>query len=470
MQHAAASLLARPKRNAAQSLQIEADEEEESRFARAGVLGPTMGSGANPYMPPSYSGSAPTGYYGSHHGMPPMFPYAGTSGNGGYMPHGSVMDDLLAPGTPLTQGDESVPPILRVPQDALSQLELMLESIWHRAAENTMNIAELSKTLSNKQDLLELQQSNYRNFILSVSLRMSIIGVAASLGAFLTSAFGMNIANGLEDSQTAFWFLSGMSVGVGIYVYERVNKLIQNNSPTVQHARRLQAFQDLLFKLDSKVDTVKRALAAAQFGGDSASATALTAHRFVSDGTGATRSHILPYDSSDLDSLVHAAAAANRSRAGADGADATLAGDDDRTLTKADFRRLYEEFTGRTMAPDELDLMFDLLDANGDGELQLREVAGIFFQQPEGVEHLQVGEGRPLLQNHVQEAPTTAFDTRVLPRASGGLESYGSRGSVPGPHDVRVCQCSANLNVSLSGPEPVARAAVTRRQLESPWR
>jgi len=172
---------------------------------------------------------------------------------------GGIVDDFQD-----INADDSIPPILRVSPDALSQLELMLESIYHRAAENTMNIAELSKTLSNKQDLLELQQSNYRNFILSISLRMSIIGAASAVGTFVTSAFGMNIANGLENNRSAFFVVTGVSIACGFYVYQAVSRLILTNSPTKQYARRLQAFQDLLFKLDSKVDSVKSALAAAK--------------------------------------------------------------------------------------------------------------------------------------------------------------------------------------------------------------
>ena len=43
------------------------------------------------------------------------------------------------------------------------------------AAETNEQAAELARRISTKQDLLELQQSNYRNFILSVTLRMSVL-------------------------------------------------------------------------------------------------------------------------------------------------------------------------------------------------------------------------------------------------------------------------------------------------------
>lgn len=68
-------------------------------------------------------------------------------------------------GGPSAGGAASVaglPPILQVPPDSLSQLELMLEGVYHQAAETVVQVVELSRSLRSKTELLELQQSNYR--------------------------------------------------------------------------------------------------------------------------------------------------------------------------------------------------------------------------------------------------------------------------------------------------------------------
>jgi Ca2+-binding EF-hand superfamily protein len=47
------------------------------------------------------------------------------------------------------------------------------------------------------------------------------------------------------------------------------------------------------------------------------------------------------------------------------------------TLTKKEFRSMYKRSTGREVSDEEIDLLFDLLDANGDGQLQLHEVVSM---------------------------------------------------------------------------------------------
>ena len=53
--------------------------------------------------------------------------------------------------------------MLHVSADSLSALELMLESLYHMSAEANMQCGELLRAIKTKQELLELQQSNYRN-------------------------------------------------------------------------------------------------------------------------------------------------------------------------------------------------------------------------------------------------------------------------------------------------------------------
>lgn len=250
---------------------------------------------------------------------------------------------------------ESLPPILRVSPDALSQLELMLESIYHKAAETTMNVVELSRTLKNKQELLELQQSNYRNFVLSVSLRMGIVSASVSLATFLTSAFGMNLVSGLESNKYAFPLVAATSTAVGVYVYSWVAKQTWSNSPTRKYAKQLQTFQAFLYKMDSALDAAKSTLTAARHGAPipptlpGPDAIAASEHGFglEDDGT-----------------MVQLPKQVTKASSG--------------RLNKKDFKALHKVTTGRDISEDEVDLLFDLMDANRDGELELSEVVGVF--------------------------------------------------------------------------------------------
>ncbi len=71
---------------------------------------------------------------------------------------------------PPPQSPSPVPPAICV-----SCSRTHAESVHQLAAETNEQAAELARRISTKQDLLELQQSNYRNFILSVTLRMSVL-------------------------------------------------------------------------------------------------------------------------------------------------------------------------------------------------------------------------------------------------------------------------------------------------------
>jgi len=133
------------------------------------------------------------------------------------------------------------------------------------------------------------------------------------------------------------------------------------------------------------------------------------------------------------------------------------------TLTKPEFRRLYEKYTGREMTQEELgesvtlpglclsmqlqgchltvrliprvclpaDLLFDLLDANGDGVLQLREVAGIFQQHGDG------GGAGNTSPAWMQGAAATSPGFGVTGASPPSFDAFGARGGAGSPPYMR---------------------------------
>ena len=163
--------------------------------------------------------------------------------------------------------DGRLPQILRVSPDALSQLELMLESVFHSAAETHLATTELSRSLAAKQDLLDLQQSNYRNSLLNLSLQVSVIAVSISSATLVTSAFGQNLTSGLEGTAGAFALASAASAALGLAVYRAFRKYVEARSPMVQD-KTLDTFANFLVNdLDRKVGEAEELLEAGARGG-----------------------------------------------------------------------------------------------------------------------------------------------------------------------------------------------------------
>jgi hypothetical protein len=270
--------------------------------------------------------------------------------------------------------------VLEISNDGITQLELMLESVYHTAAEINMQTMELGRSIRTKQELLELQQSNYRNFILSASLRMSVISVALTSATFVTSAFGQNLSSGLmlEGTPGLLFVMTASSGALGYWVYNQMNRFVQSGSPTAAAARRLHTLQDFLSEVDSKVDAAKLSFAAV--GQEKAAAAqakviaaaAAESTNFSKTVSSLKSSVLLPtyneskggffdgiFTSSSLSSSSSSTAAAATAR---------------RLISKAEFKIVHERTSGVKITDDEVDYLFDLFDADFDGRIGVEEV------------------------------------------------------------------------------------------------
>ena len=78
---------------------------------------------------------------------------------------------------------------------------------------------------------ISLHRSDKRNKLLRIELAASIMGAAMAVGTFVTSMFGMNVPNGLEDSSAAFYVTTGcvaiilLAGTVAVVVLARLHKV-----------------------------------------------------------------------------------------------------------------------------------------------------------------------------------------------------------------------------------------------------
>lgn len=265
--------------------------------------------------------------------------------------------------------------VLEISNDGITQLELMLESVYHTAAEINMQTMELGRSIRTKQELLELQQSNYRNFILSASLRMSVISVALTSATFVTSAFGQNLSSGLaiEGMPGLLFAMTAGSGALGFWVYNQMHRFVQSGSPTAAAAKRLHTLQDFLSELDSKVDAAKLSFAAVgQEKAAAAQAAVLAASETTNFSQAATggkpSSFLLPTYSEGKGGFFDGIFAPSSSSSSAAAATAR------RLVSKAEFKLVHERTTGAKITDDEVDYLYDLFDADFDGRIGVEEV------------------------------------------------------------------------------------------------
>jgi hypothetical protein len=261
-------------------------------------------------------------------------------------------------------------------------MELMLESVHQLAAETNESAAELARKIRTKQELLALQQSNNRNFILSFTLRMSVMSVALSSGTFITSAFGQNLAIGfgLESMPGSLALATAASVALCVGVYRQLDKLQTKNSPTQAAARRLAALQDVLGQLDSMVEAARETIVVA-----TNEAAAAAASNPAPPSPAATPVERME---STFRNMVTREPVSGASAAKSDSLVASI-----RQLSRANFKLVHERTTGQPISEAEVDVLFELFDADSDGELGLdvlqttTAVAALNKDAPAAIQH-----------------------------------------------------------------------------------
>jgi len=104
------------------------------------------------------------------------------------------------------------------------ELEVLLES-FSKQVEEIVNESETTMlNVSATQEIVELILDANRNNLLALDLKVSIVTMGLGAGALFASLFGMNLANGMEDSRVAFGGATAAAIGIALWLAWRGNR------------------------------------------------------------------------------------------------------------------------------------------------------------------------------------------------------------------------------------------------------
>ncbi len=243
---------------------------------------------------------------------------------------GSQAADAAAGGDILLSQPDCTPS-QAVEQADLDRLELLLEVYHSRITESLQASEELLRNVDGKRELMQLQMSAYRNYLIHKELQLSIAGVTVAIPTFIVGAFGMNLTSGLEETMNVFWPMTALSLVAGGLAYRLMANAITASSPTVRQYQRLQEF---IIGIDGQVQSA---------------ATALRQLHTTNLGGGSS-------DGQDTGSAVLG---------------------EGMRLKPEQFKELYAVVNGRQPSDSEVALLYDMFDADADGALELDEALSL---------------------------------------------------------------------------------------------
>ncbi|KIM34061.1 hypothetical protein M408DRAFT_325585, partial [Serendipita vermifera MAFF 305830] len=104
------------------------------------------------------------------------------------------------------------------PESEHDELEVLLES-FSKQVEEIVNESETTMhNVSATQEIVELILDANRNNLLALDLKVSIMTMGLGAGALFAGLFGMNLANGMEDSMIAFGTASLAAIGLAVFL------------------------------------------------------------------------------------------------------------------------------------------------------------------------------------------------------------------------------------------------------------
>ncbi|CAF3953717.1 unnamed protein product [Rotaria sordida] len=125
----------------------------------------------------------------------------------------------------------------------LSEIELLLESCAKQIAEVCRLVYDLKDSVQNVESTTGFMLDAVRNELLALEIRINIITMGFSIGAFITAIYGMNLYSGIEGHPRALLFVATISscfaitsIAIGLYrlfKYRRVklDRPTQNTLP-----------------------------------------------------------------------------------------------------------------------------------------------------------------------------------------------------------------------------------------------
>ncbi|KAF3078996.1 magnesium ion transporter [Orbilia oligospora] len=118
------------------------------------------------------------------------------------------------------------------PAEEHSEIELLLESYYKMADEIVQVSGNLVANIKNTEDIVNLILDANRNSLMLLDLKFSIGTLSTGCGAALAALYGMNLKNFIEESDLAFFGVSGLVVvlsavifGYGLHRLRRTQRL-----------------------------------------------------------------------------------------------------------------------------------------------------------------------------------------------------------------------------------------------------
>ncbi len=87
---------------------------------------------------------------------------------------------------------------------AHENVELLLEEYGRQLNSILLEIAYLLQRVQSKQDMVALSLDAYRNRMIRMNLYLSMGGISLAFGTAVAGFFGMNVINGMEQSEGIF--------------------------------------------------------------------------------------------------------------------------------------------------------------------------------------------------------------------------------------------------------------------------
>lgn len=118
------------------------------------------------------------------------------------------------------------------PAEEHSEIELLLESYYKMADEIVQVSGNLVANIKNTEDIVNIILDANRNSLMLLDLKFSIGTLSTGCGAALAALYGMNLKNFIEESDLAFFGVSGLVVvlsaaifGYGLHRLRRTQRL-----------------------------------------------------------------------------------------------------------------------------------------------------------------------------------------------------------------------------------------------------
>jgi magnesium transporter len=98
-------------------------------------------------------------------------------------------------------------------------IELLMETYLKQIEEIANVASSLTANMRTTEDIVNIMLDSQRNSLLLFELRLAMITMGLTGGAFIASLFGMNLVSSLENHPYAFFVVSGTAAAAASFAF-----------------------------------------------------------------------------------------------------------------------------------------------------------------------------------------------------------------------------------------------------------